>query len=92
MDELLMTTGQIDKILKALTDLRVAAEQRFTTLEVKLDGFTDLKAGVADHEDRLRSLELSNASRGRLSWTDIGKFITAVAALEGAVLLILRSQ
>lgn len=86
-----MTTGQIDKILSALTELRVAAEARFAALEAKLDHVNVLTATCRDHEQRLQSLEIAQARTGRLSWSDIGKFIAALAAVEGAIILLLRN-
>jgi hypothetical protein len=78
-----MTTSQIDKILDALTELRVAAEARFAALEAKLDSLAELRRTQREHEHRISALELSDARSGRLSGSDVAKLIVGVGGVVG---------
>jgi hypothetical protein len=69
-----MTTSEIDRLSRILTDMRVESAAQFARLDERLNAVPDLVA-------RVSALEKVCAASGRFSWADVFKVVAAIAAI-----------
>jgi hypothetical protein len=69
-----MTTSEIDRLSRILTDMRVESAAQFARLDERLNVVPDLARRIADLERRA-------ATMGRFTWADVFKAAGAAAAV-----------
>ena len=78
-----MTTSEIDRLSRILTDMRVESAGQFARLDERLNVVPQLASRVA-------RLEETVARQGRFSWGDALKFTTAISAACGVAITIIQ--
>lgn len=85
-----MTTTEVERLSRMLTDMRVENAGQFATLHERLSAVPQLTARVTlleqappipDLSDRVTLLEQASNSAGRFTWSDVFRAIAAGAAL-----------
>jgi hypothetical protein len=71
-----MTTSEIDRLSRILTDMRVESAAQFARLDERLNAVP----GLVGRVDRI---EAKIATLGRFTWTDVFKATGAAAAVVG---------
>ncbi len=71
-----MTTSEIDRISRILTDMRIDSAAQFARLEERLSIVPALVL-------RVDALEKQTAQAGRFTWSDVLKVTTAVGVIVG---------
>lgn len=71
-----MTTSEIDRLSRILTDMRVDSAAQFAILNERLSVVPGLVL-------RVDALEKHHAQSGRISWGDVLKVITGVGIIVG---------
>jgi hypothetical protein len=69
-----MTTSEIDRLSRILTDMRVESAAQFARLDERLNAVPDLAKRVA-------VLEQFCQRTGRFTWADVFKVVAAIAAI-----------
>ena len=71
-----MTTSEIDRLSRILTDMRIESAAQFARLDERLNVVPGLSA-------RVDALEAYCSRAGRFTWADVFKVAAAAAALVG---------
>lgn len=69
-----MTTSEIDRLSRILTEMRIESAAQFARLEERLSVVPGLTARVV-------ALEKLCSQSGRFTWADVFKVVAAVAAI-----------
>ncbi len=83
-----MTTTEVDRLLRQLTEMRVEAADKFARLETKVDAHSEIVAAVRDLEARIDKTQAKLERVGKFSFTDLYPAIAAAAAAATLVTII----
>lgn len=72
-----MTTSEVERLSRMLTEMRIESAAQFATVHAHLENMQGLSV-------RMSALEAANASNGKFTWSDVFKFIAAGATLLAA--------
>lgn len=77
-----MTTSEIDRLSRILTDMRVESAGQFARLDERLKAVPDLLIRVAALEAKSSQ---SAAQSGRVAWSDMAKLVAAAGAVVALI-------
>lgn len=75
-----MTTSEIDRLSRILTDMRVESSAQFARLDERLNAVPALIVRVGDNEKEIAAVKLQQQRAGRFTWSDVFKGVAALAA------------
>jgi len=80
-----MTTSEIDRVMRLLTEMRVDQADRFARIEERIKSASELPVRVKVLEDKCAAI-------GKFGMGDVYRFIGAVAASAATASLIIRAS